>query len=142
MDPRRVRRAGKAATLEGALTPLPAVARLAGRQGGGLRGALSRGESGGRARRQVALWRQSGMPASQLLLVSGPHSESGVPVAGQWGMSRQSGMPARQSGMPASQLLLVSGLHGESGVPVGRLLACCGGTAASPACRRAVPSEN
>ena len=103
---------------------------------------MSRGESGGRARRQVALWRQSGMPASQLLLVSGPHGESGVPVAGQWGMSRQSGMPARQSGMPASQLLLVSGLHGESGVPVGRLLACCGGTAASPACRRAVPSEN
>ena len=104
MNPRRVRRAGKAATLAGALTRLPAVARLAGRQGGGLRGAVSRGESGGRARRQVALW--------------------------------------RQSGMPASQLLLVSGLHGESGVPVGRLLACCGGTAASPACRRAVPSEN
>ena len=96
---------------------------------------MSRGESGGRARRQVALWRQSGMPASQLLLVSGPHGESGVPVACQWGVWRQ-------SGMPASQLLLVSGLHGESGVPVGRLLACCGGTAASPACRRAVPSEN
>ena len=30
----------------------------------------------------VALWRQSGMPASQLLLVAGPHGESGVPVAG------------------------------------------------------------